>query len=79
MNNLKIDIIEAEVNENLEELELIEKKVKKLLWYTLDNKMIRFACLSEFNRLSAEEKELRWILHLVHQKKERVERILNDS
>jgi len=79
MNNLQIDIIEAEVNEDLEELELIEKKVKKLLWYTLDNKMIRFACLSEFNRLSAEEKEYKELLHIIYQKKERVENILNTN
>jgi len=76
MKNLITDITEAEVNEDFKELELIEKKVKKLLWYTLDNKIIRFACLSEFKRLSAEEKEYKEILHLIAQKKERVYNII---
>jgi len=78
MKNIMSDILECEINQDPIELELIEKKVKKLLWYTKDNIMTRFACLSEFNRLKNEEKELKEILHIIYQKKERVERILNN-
>jgi len=78
MKNIMSDIIECEINEDVVELELIEIKIKKLLEYTKDNKIIRFACLSEYKRLNAEEKEYKELLHLIYQKKERVYNIIND-
>ena len=78
MKNILIDIIEAEVNENLPELTLIEKKIKRLINYTKLNIEARVHCWGEKQRLRTELKEYKELLHLIYQKKERVNNILTN-